>query len=413
MDETIIIMMTKREEIESEMGAGVLEQSEAAVCRDTEVPVGSGRMCNVYRSRMHGRQVCIKRLKPEHYADPVSRTALHKEFELGFSLKHPGLPQYISEGADYVVMDYVNGHTLSALLASGGELDAKRTRQMMLELVDVVDYLHANGVVHSDIKCDNVMLALSPQRAMLLDLGLAYTDWHDTTGGDLGRFGLSEDEAERKSDADYRALGMLVQRMEEAGWDVKELGRFRKACFREGVSAEILRESLRQNRRVRNGLIAVVASVVVIGALVVAGMMGHNENREEGRQEEEPQMVEDATEASDERVEKMSEGELRQKEEHSIRMKPSGNEGVTRHNPPAENVPQAMIKAENRLSEVEKMLADGGAERLTDNEIAALINSMVADVRAAEENSERYRRLVFKQHDLMRELTDIIVSRQE
>ena len=398
-------MITKRVEIESEMGAGVLEQFETAVCRDAEVPVGSGRMCNVYRTRMHGRQVCIKRLKPELYADPVSRTALHKEFELGFSLKHPGLPQYISEGADYVVMDYVNGHTLSALLASGDELDAKRARQMMLELVDVVDYLHANGVVHSDIKCDNVMLAMSPQRAMLLDLGLAYTDWHDTTGGDLGRFGLSEDEAERKSDADYRALGMLVQRMVEAGWKVKELGRFRKACFREGVSAEILRESLRPNRRVRNGVIAMVAAVVLIGALVVAGMMGRNENREDERQEEEPQMVEDATEASAERVENMPEVE------GEPRLKPAVEDAPGM--PGTKDVAPAMTKAEKRLSEVEKMLADGRAERLTDDEIAELINAMVADVRSAEEDGERYRRLVFKQHDLMRELTEIIVSRQQ
>lgn len=109
--------MDVKHDIVSVMGEGVINDSGPGLDLSRATLVGSGGMCDVFRVRWRNRMVCVKRLKPEMVADPQRREALRKEFELGFSLSHRAIPQYIQEGPDYIVMDYVNGETLRSLMA--------------------------------------------------------------------------------------------------------------------------------------------------------------------------------------------------------------------------------------------------------------------------------------------------------
>ena len=75
-----------------------------------------GATCDTFRVKLYGKLHFLKRLKPEYAGDIRYREALRKEFETGYQLEHPGLPRYISHSDDGILMDYIDGETLSQAL---------------------------------------------------------------------------------------------------------------------------------------------------------------------------------------------------------------------------------------------------------------------------------------------------------
>lgn len=78
-------------------------------------------------------------------------------------LKHPSLPEYREFHRDYMVMDYIDGTTLAAMIARKDPWlrDEKHLRSMLRQLVEVVDYLHRHNVVHCGIKPGSIMRPLN------------------------------------------------------------------------------------------------------------------------------------------------------------------------------------------------------------------------------------------------------------
>lgn len=79
--------------------------------------VTTGSICDAYDTRHYRRRVFVKRLKPEFRTSPRHLAALEKEYEIGVSLNHPGLPHYTEFHEDYIVMDFIDGHTLAYLVS--------------------------------------------------------------------------------------------------------------------------------------------------------------------------------------------------------------------------------------------------------------------------------------------------------
>jgi tetratricopeptide (TPR) repeat protein len=158
--------------------AELLERLQAAI-GDTyrvERELGGGGMSRVFLAEEVelARQVVIKVLPPDMAAG-VSKERFHREIQLAAKLQHPHVVPLLTAGASgdllYYVMPFIQGESLRVKLAREGELPVSEAVQILGEVVDALAYAHRNGVVHRDIKPDNVLL--SEGHAVVTDFGVA------------------------------------------------------------------------------------------------------------------------------------------------------------------------------------------------------------------------------------------------
>ena len=121
-----------------------------------------------------GRQVVIKVLPPE-LAAGLSVDRFRREIQLAASLQHPHIVPLLAAGhADdllYYTMPLVEGESLRARLAREGELPVAESVRILRDVADALSYAHRHGLVHRDIKPDNVLL--SDHHALVTDFGVA------------------------------------------------------------------------------------------------------------------------------------------------------------------------------------------------------------------------------------------------
>jgi eukaryotic-like serine/threonine-protein kinase len=181
-----------------------------------ERELGHGGMGAVYLAEdlKHHRQVAIKVLRPE-LAAGLGTDRFIREIEVAARLQHPAiLPLHDSGEADgwvYYIMPYVEGESLRDRLAREGELPVEETVRILSELLDALSYAHGKGVIHRDIKPDNIMLA--GRHALLLDFGVAKAlsasaepSFVTTTGMALGTPSyMAPEQAVADKEVDHRA----------------------------------------------------------------------------------------------------------------------------------------------------------------------------------------------------------------
>jgi len=126
--------------------------------------LGGGGMSRVFlaeETRL-GRRVVIKVLPPDMAAG-VNAERFEREIQLAASLQHPHIVQLLTAGATpdllYYVMPFIEGESLRARLAREGALPMAEVLRILSDVVDALAYSHHHGVVHRDIKPDNVMLS--------------------------------------------------------------------------------------------------------------------------------------------------------------------------------------------------------------------------------------------------------------
>jgi tetratricopeptide (TPR) repeat protein len=121
-----------------------------------------------------GRQVVVKVLPPEMGA-AVNVERFEREIQLAARLQHPHIVPLLTAGASgdllYYVMPFIAGESLRVKLAREGELPVGEVTRILREVTDALAYAHRNGVVHRDIKPDNVLL--SEGHAVVTDFGVA------------------------------------------------------------------------------------------------------------------------------------------------------------------------------------------------------------------------------------------------
>jgi serine/threonine-protein kinase len=141
-----------------------------------ESEVGVGGMATVYLAHdlKHDRKVALKVLRPELTA-AMGTDRFPREIHIIAQLQHPHiLPLYDSgevQGFLYYVMPFVEGESLRAKLGRTGPLPINEAVRLLHEITDALAYAHARGIVHRDIKPDNVML--SGRHAAVTDFGVA------------------------------------------------------------------------------------------------------------------------------------------------------------------------------------------------------------------------------------------------
>ena len=135
-----------------------------------------GAMSRVFvaMDRQLGREIVMKVLPPEVAAE-LSADRFRREIQLAAKLQHPHIVPLLSsgevDGTPYFTMPFVEGESLRARLARVGELPIPDAVRILREVASAVSYAHKHGVVHRDIKPDNVML--SDEFALVTDFGVA------------------------------------------------------------------------------------------------------------------------------------------------------------------------------------------------------------------------------------------------
>ncbi|WP_433534678.1 protein kinase domain-containing protein [Micromonospora sp. CA-249363] len=150
--------------------------------------VGRGGMGRVWRARdeMLHREVAVKEVVPPNWLADNERAELRsrtlREARTAARLNHPAVVRLYDvvqvEGSPWIVMEYVPSRTLQDVLDAEGPLDPVRAARIGLALLDALEAAHVAGVLHRDIKPQNVLVA-HDGRVMLTDFGLATFDGGD------------------------------------------------------------------------------------------------------------------------------------------------------------------------------------------------------------------------------------------
>lgn len=149
--------------------------------------IGRGGMADVYlgRDQRLGRTVAIKMMRPDLARDPQFQTRFRREAHASAALNHPNIVAVFDTGEEelpntgqhpgvacpYMVMEYVDGDTLRALLRKG-EVTIDQAVEWTEGILAAVAYSHENDIVHRDIKPGNVMVDESGA-VKVMDFGIA------------------------------------------------------------------------------------------------------------------------------------------------------------------------------------------------------------------------------------------------
>jgi serine/threonine-protein kinase len=146
---------------------------------ELDCEIGRGGMGIVYRARDRRlkRVVAIKVLPPELAFRGEIKTRFLREAETAAQLNHPNIVDIYSvdesQGLVYFVMAYIPGDNLAKRLHDHGAMGIEDTRRILRDVADALAYAHERGVVHRDIKPDNILIDEGSGRPMVTDFGIA------------------------------------------------------------------------------------------------------------------------------------------------------------------------------------------------------------------------------------------------
>jgi serine/threonine protein kinase len=185
--------------------------------------LGKGAMGVVFLARdiaLH-RLVAIKVLKHEMASSEDHRERFRREARMTARLNHPNIVPVHTFGEIgefvFIVMKYVHGESLAVRLRRDGAMNSAEVRRLLAELATALDAAHRDGVVHRDLKAENILIERGSNRAMLTDFGVALLRSLDAGRGEGGHYGtphyMSPEQAAGDSDLDGRSdlysLGVL------------------------------------------------------------------------------------------------------------------------------------------------------------------------------------------------------------
>ena len=126
--------------------------------------IGMGGMAIVYRAvdLRTGHNVAVKVLRPEYNEDREFIGRFQREAEAASKMTHHNIVNLLDVGMDgenrYLVMEYVQGKTLKAVIQERGKLNAPLACQITIRILSALEHAHRNGIVHRDIKPQNILV---------------------------------------------------------------------------------------------------------------------------------------------------------------------------------------------------------------------------------------------------------------
>src|SRR5262249_31702882 len=145
--------------------------------------IGHGGMGVVYKAHHEfmDKVVAIKMLLPQMVSDDRSVQRFQHEARAASRLSHPNIIALHDfgltpdDGLPYLVMDYIEGQSLSQAIKDEGQLGVSRSLDIFIQVADALHHAHTQGVIHRDLKPGNIMLIKSPtgELVKVVDFGVA------------------------------------------------------------------------------------------------------------------------------------------------------------------------------------------------------------------------------------------------
>lgn len=188
--------------------------------------IAEGGTAKVYWGidRRSGFPVAIKELKIRHFKNTVIREKFKSvEAQLYLYMQHPNIPRLVDfidmheQEQLFIIMEFVQGKSLEQYIYGEiGLIPEEKALPMFIDILDTVAYLHNNGVLHLDIKSNNIMLQPNG-KIKLLDMGIAsrMSDASDSTGFGTPAYMPPEQSEKRQCGryTDIFALGIMLFEM--------------------------------------------------------------------------------------------------------------------------------------------------------------------------------------------------------
>tara|TARA_R110000823_G_scaffold27609_8_gene80345 strand:+ start:1360 stop:3078 length:1719 start_codon:yes stop_codon:yes gene_type:complete len=146
---------------------------------EIQAHIGEGGMAQVYRAfdPQINRTAAMKILKVEHCDDPERRQRFVREGKAAGALAHPHIVTVFDageiDGSPFILMELIEGKTLGERLQEGARMSVDQILHLAMQIASALDYAHAKGVVHRDLKPDNIVLSGDGQSAKIADFGIA------------------------------------------------------------------------------------------------------------------------------------------------------------------------------------------------------------------------------------------------
>lgn len=151
----------------------------------------------VSKIRLFNKWRIEKRLTPEYEFQPIQRSSLEREFEIGYQLDHPNIVRYLElrkteQGVPYIIMEYVDGMNLHEYMQSDEVCTQKDFYSIFTALLSALSYLQQRQIYHLDIKPENIVITYKEHIPKLIDFGVSNTDTYQTSLGSTKQYRTKE-----------------------------------------------------------------------------------------------------------------------------------------------------------------------------------------------------------------------------
>ena len=260
-------------------------------------PLHTSRYGNsrVFVGSFNGKKVVVKALKEECADDAACRASLRQEFETTASLDNKFIRRAIDfvriEGlGDCIILEYIEGKSLAEHVRVG-TLSEKQVKSLLTDVCDALNYLHRNGIVHSNLSPENIMVTAGDCRARLIDIGVPETKMDADRELLIKEMGFIAPEIIKGEDIDARSdvysLGKIMEFIGERNIS-KQFGPVATHCTQ--FSKEQRFDSIGEVRAAINKghsfskfiILAVVAIILAVIAIIYIPKINSNVEHERG-----------------------------------------------------------------------------------------------------------------------------------
>lgn len=183
------------------------------------IPIGEkGGRFEFFKVRIYGSLHFVKRISPEYGNDLVASESLRKEFSIGYPLNHPNIVRYLQYDGIAVYEEFIDGDTLRTIIERK-DIRLKNPafiRKICNQTLEALKYLHQNGILHLDLKPENIMITRVGDEVKIIDFGGSINAVNDSIPGYTLEYMAPEQlNSEVNTYTDIYQLGMIMKELVE------------------------------------------------------------------------------------------------------------------------------------------------------------------------------------------------------